>query len=42
MISETLDGYTLEESLLNYYSEDQLKANWEKEKKVMGLRVKIF
>ena len=28
-----IDGYTLEESLLNYYSEDQLKANWKKEKK---------
>ena len=37
-----IDGYTLEESLLNYYSEDQLKANWKKEKKGYGFKSKKY
>ena len=27
-----IDGYSLNESLLNYYSKEDLKANWKHEK----------
>ena len=37
-----IDGYTLQESLLKYYSEDELKSNWNREKKGYGFKSKKY
>ena len=37
-----IDGYSLNESLLNYYSKDELKANWKREKNNYGFKSKKY
>ena len=37
-----IDGYSLNESLLNYYSKEDLKANWKHEKKGYGFKSKKY
>jgi hypothetical protein len=37
-----IDGYSLNESLLNYYSKENLKANWKHEKNGYGFKSKKY
>ena len=37
-----IDGYSLNESLLNYYSKDDLKTNWKREKNNYGFKSKKY
>ena len=37
-----IDGYTLNESLLKYFSKEELKANWKIEKNNYGFKSKKF
>ena len=37
-----IDGYSLNESLLNYYSKEDLKANWKHEKNGYGFKSKKY